>query len=250
MKRFHPHRQTFVAILPIVLILLVGCGAQGSTSRSKVLESSVPPWMFVWNPPVGGIPASVPMQKAFMEGARGVDAATGNAHPIYFVAWLMIGPTYGDAIVQFAKGDSYLNEAGLAVNPKTHDWDGGGGDILTPGAKCTQGVVHNYVGDTCGAFIGTCQCADGPTADWLDAQGNVFMARRVPYTATRPAGATTVTFGSLTGWETTPGLGFSSVVVPLTDGSTFFLGSTASPAQTKVIAGDALAHLDALTPLP
>lgn len=236
-----------VAAVLIATVLFTGQGALRSLFHHRYGEQGgamLPPWAFIWHP-AHPISQNVAAQTAFFEGARGVDAS-GNEHPIYAAAWLMVGPTHGEAIVQFAKGDSYLNQAALSVNPATHDWDGGGGD-LSPHQPCGKGYIkYTYLDPVCNFGFG--QGTKGPFAQWSVPDGSLFLADRLPYQATRPAGATSVLLGETPGWQTQPGFGFTSVVVPLPNGHTFLLASTAGPTQTLAAAQAIMAHLDSFLP--
>ncbi len=234
-------------IIVITTLLFTGRGMLRSffhQGYSSDLGGTVPPWTFIWHP-AHPISQNVPAQRAFFEGARGVDSS-GNEHLIYAAVWLMVGPTHGEAIVQFAKGDSFLAQAALSVNPTTHDWDGGGGD-LPPHQPCGKGYIqYTYLGPVCNFGFG--QGAKGPFAQWSAPDGNLFLADRLPYQATRPAGATSVLLGKAPGWMTQPGFGYTSVVVPLPNGHTFLLASTAGTTHTLAAAQAIMAHLDSFLP--
>ncbi|GEM_PF-3594000 len=250
--------------LAICLIAVIGVGGVGlahSLARPHrfiepphFVQTNPPPWLFTFDPayPISG---RVPLQQAFAEGARGIKDG-GSDYPIYAVAWLAQGKDNGEAIVQFAKGDPYMAEASMSVDPDTGDWGGAGGGLPTR-AACGKGGVtppYQYIGPVCGiGFGGGVETPTQPGiafGDWTAADGRVFLVDRLPNIEIRPRGATPIMADGSPGWLTQPGLGFTSVVVPLAHGYRLLVASDAGPARTLAAANIVMAHLDQCLPIP
>jgi|SRR5579862_105477 len=241
-------------LLPLVVCLVAALvageiGLARWLTRSSHQEGFLPPpWLFVFDPP-HPISGHVPLQQAFAEGARGVKHG-GDEYPIYAVAWLAQGTDNGEAIVQFAKTDPYLNQVFLDVNPGTGDWEGGSNSFLME-APCHGGTPvapYGYLGPICG--VGFMQgSSDGANGFWTAPVGKVFLVDRFVYSTTRPTGATLLTVAGASGWLTEPGLGFTAVVVPLAQGQRLVVVSNAEPTRTLAAARVVMAHLDQCLPL-
>lgn len=254
------------ALLVIVLGLLTGCAlpwVPAYTSSSSSIQSYPPPSPFVWTRVTPPPPTP---QQAYAAGISQLRLCFNGPASATTTTWLAAGPTYGVALVRGeCLSDPQNQRTGIAILPISLDksvqprcpaWvlEGGSVNSLVP-ADAMQGYKAYTIPPWLplpNDFYRPEQLGGGVIPSSLlalESGTRVFLTGRYQGTATRPAGAETMSVGGHSGWRVSEN-GIVTVTVPLADGWTFFFGGTADATTMRQLASASLSHLDTLLPKP
>lgn len=278
-------RAVIAALLVTVIGLLAGC-APPENPFAITPRTGPPPPPYTWTRVT---PPPATPQQAYAASMSNLRLCEWRAAYSVTTTWLVAGPTHGVALALVDCSNVWSDaRQGMAVisisldtniQPHCPAW------MLERAMLTTQPPISPAL-DTVGNNIppwlplptdGYLAISAMP-APWTIAlnvwqsRTRLFIAGRFKGSATRPAGAETVSVGGRSGWQasvhdivsvTVPVVDgwersywqvrdhdIVSVTVPLADGWTFFFSGTADALTMRQLASASLAHLDTLLPKP
>ena len=268
-RRIVSTRVIGAAMVLLALGMLAGCAVPlpwvpAYSSSSSGVVSYPPPQPYFWKRVT---PAPLTPQQAYVAGISQLRLCSNSPTTTTTTTWLVAGPTFGivlarancpndptGASVSFALLPLALDKS---VQPRCPAWEIEGGSVgpLPPaGANMGQMAFQipswlplpkdNYLPQPMGA-------SDIVPSSLLllESSTRLFVTGRYAGSATRPAGAETVSVAARSGWRTRES-GMVTVTVPLAGGGTFFFSGTADATTIQNLASAALPHLDTLLPQP
>lgn len=257
-------------LLLLTLGMLAGCAVPlpwvpAYSSSSSSISSMPGPVPLVWNRVT---PAPPTPQQAYVAGMSVLNIC-GNQPPTNAatttLTWLVAGPAYG---VVLARATCSQNGGGVRegiailplaldkrVQPRCPAWDIEGGlfSSLPDANENLNGTAFQIP-----SWLPLPQDSYEPEPMGggdimpssllvLASSTRIFVTGRYAGSATRPAGAETVSVAGRSGWQAREN-DIVTVAVPLGDGWTFFFAGTADAATMRSLASAALPHLDTLLP--
>ena len=268
-RRIVSTRVTGAAMVLLALGMLAGCAVPlpwvpAYSSSSSGVVSYPPPQPYFWKRVT---PAPLTPQQAYVAGISQLRLCSNSPTTTTTTTWLVAGPTFG---IVLARADCPNDPTGASVSfallplaldksvqPRCPAWEIEGGSVgpLPPaGANMGQMAFQipswlplpkdNYLPQPMGA-------SDIVPSSLLllESSTRLFVTGRYAGSATRPAGAETVSVAARSGWRTRES-GMVTVTVPLAGGGTFFFSGTADATTIQNLASAALPHLDTLLPQP
>jgi len=211
-----------------------------------------PPSPFIWSSTPN---YSLTPQEAFVQAATLTPCQDEQPAPSRTVTWLATSPHYGVALITgdcgpkaggaftwlftFGRDASqpWLPEAGRIATPG--DGFGDGTRVTPPPWLALPADMYSYT-----AIEPKGLHPRESTAAWYTPERS-FVVGQFADLAQRPAAAPPVSLEGYSGWMVAEN-GLISIVIPRTDGTTFFFAGSGTSAQVEALASQALAHVDEL----
>ena len=271
-RRRIPARVAGGALLLLMLGMLAGCAVPlpwvpAYSSSSSSIRSMPGPISFEWNRVT---PAAPTPQRAYVAGMSMLNIC-GTQPPANeattTLTWLVAGPTYGVVLARATcSQDGGGVREGIAllplaldkrVQPRCPAWDIEGSLFTSlPDANANLNGTAFQIPSWLPLPQGSYEPEPMGGGDImpssllvLASSTRIFVTGRYAGSATRPAGAETVSVGGRSGWQAREN-DMVTVTVPLADGWTFFFAGTADAATMQRLASASLPHLDTLLPTP